>query len=162
MIDAYRTKNRGQAMVEFAIALPILLMLLVGIFEVGRAIFIFSAVTNASREAVRFASAVGLDDSGNNKFQYCDGIRNAARRSAYFLALADGDILIEYDEGPDTSVFDTCDGSLDTAVAADTGDRVRVTVTAQYNPMLDLIPITSRTITSSSSRTILGVIELEP
>ena len=44
---------RAQAMVEFAIAAPILFALIIGIFEVGRMIFIYSAVTNASREAVR-------------------------------------------------------------------------------------------------------------
>jgi Flp pilus assembly protein TadG len=153
---------RGQAIVEFAIALPILLILMVGILEVGRAIFIYSAVTNASREAVRYASAVGLDDSGNNKYQYCDGIRNTARKSAYFLALADGDIVIEYDDGPGTSVSDTCDGTVDNLITADPGDRVRVIVTAQYDPMLDLIPISSQTITSSSSRTIFGIVGLEP
>jgi len=157
-----QSRYRGQAIVEFAIALPIILILLVGILEVGRAIFIYSAVTNASREAVRYASAVGLDDSGNNKYQYCDGIRNTARKSAYFLILADGDIVIEYDDGPGTSVFDTCDGSVDNLITADSGDRVRVIVTAQYDPMLDLIPISSRTITSSSSRTIFGIVGLEP
>src|SRR4026208_348401 len=96
----------GQAIVEFAIALPILMALLVGILEVGRMIFIYSAVTNASREAVRYASAVGLDDSGNAKYQYCDGIRKMARRAAYFLNLADSDILIAYDNGPSTTPFD--------------------------------------------------------
>ena len=48
--------KRAQAIVEFAIVLPILLMLLVGIFEVGRLIFMYAAVTNASREAARYGS----------------------------------------------------------------------------------------------------------
>ncbi|HET9907158.1 MAG TPA: TadE/TadG family type IV pilus assembly protein [Anaerolineales bacterium] len=155
---------RAQAIVEFAIALPILMALLVGIFEVGRMVFIYSAVTNASREASRYGSAVGLDDTGSYaKYQYCDGIRAMARRSAYFLNLADSDILIEYDNGPSTSVFDTCTSNVDTAVHVNSGaepDRVIVTISTDYSPMITLIPISSRTITSSSARTILGILDL--
>ena len=36
-----RSKNKAQAMVEFAIALPILLMLLYGILEAGRLLFLY-------------------------------------------------------------------------------------------------------------------------
>ena len=154
----------GQAIVEFAIALPILMALLVGILEVGRMIFIYSAVTNASREAVRYASAVGLDDSGNyNKYQYCDGIRSIARRSAYFLTLADSDIAIAYDNGPGQTPFDTCSGSVDTGVVVNLGtepDRVVVEVTANYSPMLNLLPIGPRTIISESARTFLGIFNM--
>ena len=129
-----KSAYRAQAIVEFAIVLPILMALLVGIFEVSRMVFIYSAVNNASREAVRYASAVGFDDSGNVKYQYCDGIRSVARRSAYFLTLADADIAISYDHGPGTGpAFDTCSGSVDTSVTVNTGaspDRVIVEITA--------------------------------
>jgi Flp pilus assembly protein TadG len=155
--------ERAQAVVEFAIVLPILMMLLVGILEVGRMIFIYSAVTNASREAARYASATGLADDGvHKKFQYCDGIKERALRSAYFVPLA---ITISYDHGPGTGSFDTCSGSADVGVFVNTGttqDRVVVSVTATYEPMITLIPIEPRTIHSSTARTILGIVELEP
>lgn len=154
--------GRAQAMVEFALVLMILLVVLVGILEVGRLMFIYAAVNNASREAARYASAVGLDDSGTNlKYQYCDGIRSMARRSAFFTPLT---ITIAYDHGPGTGSFDTCDGSVDTGVVVNSGtalDRVRVTVSANYNPMVRLVPISSRTITSSTARTIFGYVDLE-
>ena len=54
-----KNKSRAQAMVEFAIALPILLMLLYGILEAGRLMFLYSTVVTASRQAVRFGSATG-------------------------------------------------------------------------------------------------------
>jgi Flp pilus assembly protein TadG len=47
-------------MVEFALALPLLLLLIFGILEVGRMVFTYSSVVNASREAVRYGSATGL------------------------------------------------------------------------------------------------------
>jgi len=152
---------RAQAIVEFALVLMILMMVLVGILEVGRLMFIYAAVNNASREAARYASAIGLDDSGNAKYQYCDGIRNMAERSAFFTPLT---ITISYDHGPGTGSFNTCDGSVDTGVVINTGtdlDRVHVTVSANYSPMVRLIPISSRTITSSSARTIFGYLDLD-
>ena len=161
--------NQAQAIVEFAIALPILLAIIIGIFEVGRLIFIYSAVTNSSRNAVRYASAVGFDDSGTyRKYMYCDGIKNVAIQSAYLVPASNLTITITYDEGPGTSTIVTggCNaaGGEDSDVlnaGVSTGDRVKVTVAAQYKPMLKLIPIPSRTITSSSSRTILGIIDLD-
>ena len=50
-----RKHERGQAMVETAIALPILLVLMVGIFEVGRAYETWQVLTNAAREGARMA-----------------------------------------------------------------------------------------------------------
>ena len=50
-----RKRERGQAMVEAAIAIPILLVLMVGIFEVGRAYETWQVLTNAAREGARMA-----------------------------------------------------------------------------------------------------------
>jgi Flp pilus assembly protein TadG len=157
---------KAQAIVEFAIALPILLMLLVGILEVGRMVFVYSAVNNASREAARYGSAFGLGDSGFHKYMHCAGIREMAKRSAWFLNLPDGNISVTYDGGPGTSQKGVCDATsgedADLFDIIFTGDRVNITVTATYSPMVNLVPITSRTFTSTSSRTILGIVQLEP
>lgn len=152
---------RAQAIVEFALVLMILMVVLVGILEVGRLMFFYAAVNNASREAARYASAIGLDDSGNAKYQYCDGIREMARRSAFFTPLT---VTISYDHGPNTTAFDTCDGAVDTGVSINSGtslDRVYITVSTNYRPMVNLVPISSRTISSSSARTIFGFLDLE-
>ena len=50
-----RTRERGQAMVETAIVIPILLVLMVGIFEVGRAYETWQVLTNAAREGARMS-----------------------------------------------------------------------------------------------------------
>lgn len=47
--------QKGQALVEFAIILPFLFLLLFGIFEFGRAMFIKNSLNNAARSAVRVA-----------------------------------------------------------------------------------------------------------
>src|SRR6188768_107415 len=47
--------RRGQALVEFALVLPIFILLLVAIFDLGRAVFAYNTLTNAAREGARIA-----------------------------------------------------------------------------------------------------------
>ncbi len=44
-------KDRGQGLVEFALLLPILLLLIVGAVDMGRMYFSYMTIKNASREA---------------------------------------------------------------------------------------------------------------
>jgi Flp pilus assembly protein TadG len=46
---------RGQSLVEFALILPIALILLLAVFDVGRAVFMYNGLTNAAREGARLA-----------------------------------------------------------------------------------------------------------
>jgi Flp pilus assembly protein TadG len=55
--------HRGQALVEAALVLPLLLLVLVGIMEVGRAWNIHQVVTHAAREGARAAAV--WHDTGN-------------------------------------------------------------------------------------------------
>jgi hypothetical protein len=45
----------GQALVEFALILPVLLLILLGTIDTGRLIFAYNAVSNAAREGGRTA-----------------------------------------------------------------------------------------------------------
>ena len=45
-----RGSQAGQSAVEFALVLPILLLLLMGMFDFGRAFYYYNAVANAARE----------------------------------------------------------------------------------------------------------------
>ena len=56
-----RHGSSGQALAEVAIALPILLLMLVGIFEFARAFQIQQVVVNAAREGARTAVLPGVD-----------------------------------------------------------------------------------------------------
>ena len=57
-----KRKGRGQAMVEFLIALPILLFVLIGIIEFARMVFAWLAVQNAARFGIRYAVTGEFDD----------------------------------------------------------------------------------------------------
>ncbi len=48
-------KGRGQSLVEFALILLPFLMILIGLFDAGRAIYGYNTVSNAAREAARVA-----------------------------------------------------------------------------------------------------------
>lgn len=55
--------EKGQAMVELALVVPILLLLIFGVIEYGRIYGAYLAVTNGSREGARVAT-VGATDLG--------------------------------------------------------------------------------------------------
>ena len=59
---------RGASMVEFALIFPIAFFLITGFFDLGRAVFYYSTLTNAVREATRYAivNAADLDDADKN------------------------------------------------------------------------------------------------
>ena len=58
-------KNQtGAAIVEFAIVLPLVIMLLAGITEFGLLMYNKAMITNASREGARFGSTYAYNDGG--------------------------------------------------------------------------------------------------
>ena len=58
-----RSKPRGQAMVEFALVFPIFILLLVGMFDLGRVVWVNDTLATAAREAVRYAIVHGAKSS---------------------------------------------------------------------------------------------------
>jgi Flp pilus assembly protein TadG len=58
-----RRRERGAALIEAAITVPIILLVSVGIFEFGRAYQTWQVLTNASREGARLAVLEGPTDS---------------------------------------------------------------------------------------------------
>src|SRR5687767_5281712 len=96
-------KSKAQAMVEFAIVLPILLLLLYGLLEAGRLLFIYSTIVTATRQAVRYGSATGLGTGTIvPRYQDCQGIREAANRVDFLNSFdhTSDDISIFWDNGP--------------------------------------------------------------
>lgn len=50
-----RSRESGQGLAEFAMTIPILILVIVAIFDLGRGVFVYNSVTNGAREAVRLA-----------------------------------------------------------------------------------------------------------
>lgn len=54
-----RRSRAGIAVVEFAVCLPILMAMVMGVIEASNAVFVQQALTSASYEAANVASAIG-------------------------------------------------------------------------------------------------------
>ena len=52
----FRQSDTGQTLVEFALVLPLMLILMFGIVDFGRAFYTWLTVTNAAREGARVAA----------------------------------------------------------------------------------------------------------
>ena len=151
-------KSRAQGLVEFALVLPLLLLLIFGIMELGRLLVIYTSVATSSREAARYASGAGKISGGTNYYLDCTGIRSSAKRVAVLIGLSDANINISYDHGPGTSVFSsTCPAGTPVKM----GDRVTVQVTGQYQPLFGLVNLPAFPISAATSRTILKDVDIE-
>lgn len=58
-ILAFRGDDRGQTLVEFALVVPVVLLLLVGIVDIGRGLQAYTALGQAVRDAGREAAVHG-------------------------------------------------------------------------------------------------------
>jgi Flp pilus assembly protein TadG len=69
-------KNAGQGLVEFTLTLPILLLILVGVLDLGRLYFAAMTVTNAAREGARYGAS-------NPCYASCTAIQSHAQNEAF-------------------------------------------------------------------------------
>lgn len=146
-------RARAQGMVEFALILPVLLLLIYGIMEFGRLLFIYTTVNTASREAARYGSAAGYNGNVVYRFDDCAGMRAAAKNAGVLASLQDSDITIEYDSGPGTSKFpQPCETNTQHVKLK---DRVVVTVRARFVPVVPILNLSEIPITSVAARTIV-------
>lgn len=162
-------KNTAQAMVEFAIVLPILLLLLYGLLEAGRLLFIYSTIVTASRQAARYGATTGDGSTaGVARYRDCAGIRLAANRADYLNAFdhTTDDVLISWDTGPGTTATPICpvgevSSSWTPPLTPSNSSRIIVTIKGDFNPIVRLVPFMARTVANgnpieaTSARTIL-------
>lgn len=141
---------KGQGMVEFAMVFPLLLFVLLGIFEFSRLMFTYSAVVSASREAARYGSAIQDVGGGIAQYKDCDGIKAAAKRIGSLAGIGDDDISIQYSN--DQGVYAAaCPPSQEVRLS----DRVNVTISTTIEPLIPLLQFPPIPIQSTANRTIL-------
>lgn len=118
-----RDKQRAQGLVEFALILPILLLIVFGILDLGRAYFVTIAIQNATREGARQATR----DPGISDADIIALVRAEAAGSGLDVG---GDLtvsVIRYGSGSDTVI--------------------RVTATYNFFPVLGIVQALPITIT---------------
>ncbi|MHB0967281.1 MAG: TadE/TadG family type IV pilus assembly protein [Bellilinea sp.] len=138
-----RKGNRAQGIVEFALAFPVFLLIVLGIFEFGRLFIIYTSVYAAAREGARYGAAV--DNLCNTEIE-------AEAERAGFLA---GDLAI-------STSYEVFDKNLQlvssNCVDAKAGDRVVVRASAPFEFITGFIPVPGGgpiTLTSTAKRTII-------
>jgi Flp pilus assembly protein TadG len=107
-----RASERGTAIVELALALPLLLLLVLGTLDLGRAVYIHTSLVNAARDGARFGSV----DPQNTA---C--IQATAARNVSMASLGAGDVTV------------TRPGTLDL------GQPITVSVRSVYRPLSPLV-----------------------
>ena len=116
-----RTRVRnGQALVEFALVLPIFMVLLMALLDFGRVVYAQNTVAQAAREAARFAAVSPTASKA-------DQIRATAIRTGVGLGLTADDI-----SGAGCATCFYPDGT-------DQGDRAVVTVSVKVDIITPLI-----------------------
>jgi len=115
-----RRSRRGQTLVEFALILPIFILLLVGIFDFGRAVYAYNTISNASREAVR----LGIVD------QNVAALQAEAVKAAVSLGASPSDVDVAF-LTPD--LLGTCTSPYGL------GCVVEITVHYQYNAATPIV-----------------------
>ena len=72
----FRSSQPGQSLVEFALIIPIFLLLAVVIFDLGRGVYYYSAIHNAAREGARYGIIHPDDIAGmeNTAIDYAIGL----------------------------------------------------------------------------------------
>lgn len=109
----HRPRPRGQALVEFAIVLPIFILVLVGIIDGGRVIFAGNSLSEAAREGARWGSVQGRS-------------ADAASRT-----LIQTETILRLNGAPNPIVTVTCERSGATVTACRTNDILVVKVQSQ-------------------------------
>jgi len=119
-----RPSERGQSLVEIALLLPLLILVLMALFDFGRAIYAFNTVSNAARDGARLA----IVDQRTWGSTYLAAIEAANQATGLGLDATDtGDVLVQF---PDP---------LSNCSDPGIGCPVRVTVTYEFSPITPVI-----------------------
>ncbi len=140
-----RERRGGQALVEFSLALIPFLLILMGIVDLGRGIYMSSGVTEAAREIARTTAVHLCDTSGTctlgNSPQTTDTI-NTQKKLVPGLALATSSITFACTDVNDNTLSTTsCTG----------GSYVKVTVSVPYSALTPILSMVApSTLTSTA------------
>jgi len=118
--------RRGQALVEFAIAALVLLMLIFGVIEIARIFLVYTTITDAARQGVRYAITHGTPPAGPTTTGSATNNINAAG-------------LTINTTFPNMS----CAGATPSSACSGTtpGNLVQVTVSYPYDLLISYFPI---------------------
>lgn len=124
-ISTFSLKHeRGQSLVELALAVLVLIILVSGIVDLGRVLFYYVTMRDAAQEGLIYGSV--------NPYQ-CDEIERRARAT---MASAGGDVVIDVTMGLDGGPREACEDTFTThPELLCSGQQIEVTVTEEKFPL---------------------------
>lgn len=120
------SRSRGQTLVEFALILPVFLLILMGIFDLGRAVYYSSTLSNAARETAR----QGIVD------QTCTNLTSPATQRA--VGMSNVAVDIEWLSAETETFIGDCP-LVGLETKASIGDVLHVTLDYDYNAATPII-----------------------
>lgn len=138
-MNRMRCRHRGAVMVELAIILPVLVILVFGIAELGRALYQQNTLVKAVESGVRYLSrAYAVLDPENNCVELEPGWSTAVQKATNLIVYGNeqgtGAPLLENLDAPGSVEVDTDHLPADTATFPDTC-VVRISATATFDTM---------------------------
>jgi Flp pilus assembly protein TadG len=150
---APRRARRGQALVEFSLALIPFLVILMGIIDLGRGIYMSNGVTDAAREIAR-TTAVHLCDSSScvlgNSAETAATIETQ-RRMIPNLSSSSATITFACTTVSDAVVASTADNPCSAPVGENRPTYIRVTVTVPYSALTPILSMVAPTTLSATA-----------
>lgn len=86
LTEPRRRHDHGQALLEFALIFPVMILLIVAVFDLGQLVFAYNNITNAARTGVRVAM---VDQTAPNA-------QNATINQATSLGLTSTNVTVKY------------------------------------------------------------------
>jgi len=138
-MDRWR-EERGSSLIEFALISVMLVIVLVGVVEMGRMVLVYTTIANAARAGARYAIVHGADQtvspSGPGNPCTCPNVKTAVKNfaSAGLVNISQLTITVSYPNGSNTA-----------------GSPVTVKVTYTYDPLINYFSsILNKTLGSTS------------
>ena len=125
--------ERGQSLIELALAIPMLVVIVVGVLDLGRMYFTVIIINNAAREGARYLIQHPDDGNITDNCTFYNGAYSGTRCAAIREAEYSTPKIV--DLNPDNITIPLCDDDLVPGVC-DTEEPIRVTVTYDFNPIL--------------------------
>lgn len=126
-------RQRGSAVVELAILAPLLFLVTIGAFELGRGMWVKHTLSHVASEAARYAAvrSVTSDDPATES-------KVATRVKSQAVGINPDDLVVQTTWTPGNTV----------------GGTVQVRVSYDFRPVTPLIPFKSLQLASASTTTI--------
>jgi Flp pilus assembly protein TadG len=111
------SRRNGQGLVEFALVLPILLLVLFGVIDLGRAVYAYSTITNSARTGSRVA--IVDQDISITCTNTPVPARCAAARQAVALGIKASDVTVAFCASGEDCVSDASQVCTTVAIGCD-------------------------------------------